>query len=87
MQFGCSFAIQKHFLSSQAQVNTAGPIAGIVEVPLAQTGEGNAECELLQWFVQEVSAKRVVSFPSAIASNVNLKSQVYMQTFYLFIQI
>lgn len=51
--FGCSFAIQKHFLSSQAQVNTAGPITGIVEVPLAQTGEGIAECELLQWFVQE----------------------------------
>lgn len=53
VQFGCSFAIQTHFLSSQAQVNTAGPITGIVEVPLAQTGEGIAECELLQWFVQE----------------------------------
>ncbi|KAL5713130.1 dihydrolipoyllysine-residue (2-methylpropanoyl)transferase [Ranunculus cassubicifolius] len=25
----------------------------IVEVPLAQTGEGIAECELLKWFVQE----------------------------------
>lgn len=31
---------------------TAG---GIVDVPLAQTGEGIAECELLKWFVQEVS--------------------------------
>lgn len=51
--YGCAFAIQRHFLSSQAQVNTAGPTAGIVEVPLAQTGEGIAECELLQWFVQE----------------------------------
>jgi len=27
-----------------------------VEVPLAQTGEGIAECELLRWFVAEVSA-------------------------------
>lgn len=51
--YRCTFAIRKHFLSSQAQVNTAGPTVGIVEVPLAQTGEGIAECELLQWFVQE----------------------------------
>ncbi|EPS62094.1 hypothetical protein M569_12699, partial [Genlisea aurea] len=27
--------------------------SGVVEVPLAQTGEGIAECELLKWFVQE----------------------------------
>lgn len=26
----------------------------MVDVPLAQTGEGIAECELLKWFVQEV---------------------------------
>ncbi|KAG4185537.1 hypothetical protein ERO13_A09G237700v2 [Gossypium hirsutum] len=26
---------------------------GIVDVPLAQTGEGIAECELLKWFIQE----------------------------------
>ncbi|KAL3829351.1 hypothetical protein ACJIZ3_018153 [Penstemon smallii] len=26
---------------------------GMVDVPLAQTGEGIAECELLKWFVQE----------------------------------
>lgn len=31
------------------------PINGVVDVPLAQTGEGIAECELLKWFVQEVS--------------------------------
>lgn len=31
------------------------PVAEIVDVPLAQTGEGIAECELLRWFVQEVS--------------------------------
>ncbi|XP_054807524.1 lipoamide acyltransferase component of branched-chain alpha-keto acid dehydrogenase complex, mitochondrial [Prosopis cineraria] len=29
------------------------PAGGIVDVPLAQTGEGIAECELLKWFVQE----------------------------------
>lgn len=28
-------------------------VGGIVDVPLAQTGEGIAECELLKWFVQE----------------------------------
>lgn len=27
---------------------------GIVEIPLAQTGEGIADCELIKWFVQEV---------------------------------
>ncbi|XP_045786853.1 lipoamide acyltransferase component of branched-chain alpha-keto acid dehydrogenase complex, mitochondrial [Trifolium pratense] len=29
------------------------PVGNIVEVPLAQTGEGIAECELLKWYVQE----------------------------------
>ncbi|KNA19896.1 hypothetical protein SOVF_057380 [Spinacia oleracea] len=28
-------------------------LGGLVDVPLAQTGEGIAECELLKWFVQE----------------------------------
>lgn len=28
---------------------------GVVGVPLAQTGEGIAECELLRWHVEEVS--------------------------------
>jgi hypothetical protein len=32
----------------------AGEVAELVEVPLAQTGEGIAECELLRWFVSEV---------------------------------
>ncbi|XP_010464274.1 PREDICTED: lipoamide acyltransferase component of branched-chain alpha-keto acid dehydrogenase complex, mitochondrial [Camelina sativa] len=27
--------------------------AGLIDVPLAQTGEGIAECELLKWFVKE----------------------------------
>ncbi|KAG0497461.1 hypothetical protein HPP92_002152 [Vanilla planifolia] len=38
-------------LSSQALVDS--PVGGVVEVPLAQTGEGIAECELLKWFVEE----------------------------------
>ncbi|KAI5415729.1 lipoamide acyltransferase component of branched-chain alpha-keto acid dehydrogenase complex, mitochondrial [Lathyrus oleraceus] len=29
------------------------PVGNIVEIPLAQTGEGIAECELLKWYVQE----------------------------------
>ncbi|MCD9559381.1 Bce2p [Datura stramonium] len=29
------------------------PAGGIIDIPLAQTGEGIAECELLKWFVQE----------------------------------
>lgn len=31
------------------------PVGGTVDVTLAQTGEGIAECELLRWFVQEVT--------------------------------
>ncbi|XP_059647689.1 lipoamide acyltransferase component of branched-chain alpha-keto acid dehydrogenase complex, mitochondrial [Cornus florida] len=37
--------------SSHASVNL--PVGKIIDVPLAQTGEGIAECELLKWFVQE----------------------------------
>ncbi|CAI8610683.1 unnamed protein product [Vicia faba] len=29
------------------------PVGNVVEIPLAQTGEGIAECELLKWYVQE----------------------------------
>ncbi|KAH9305608.1 hypothetical protein KI387_010012, partial [Taxus chinensis] len=53
IKFECSYTIQKSFLSSQAHGNSVEPVGGIVEVPLAQTGEGIAECELLKWFVQE----------------------------------
>ncbi|CAK7333320.1 unnamed protein product [Dovyalis caffra] len=38
--------------SSQALADV-GTSSGIVDVPLAQTGEGIAECELLKWFVEE----------------------------------
>ncbi|KAB2599377.1 lipoamide acyltransferase component of branched-chain alpha-keto acid dehydrogenase complex [Pyrus ussuriensis x Pyrus communis] len=37
-----------------ADVAAGGNGNGIVEVPLAQTGEGIAECKLLKWFVREV---------------------------------
>ncbi|XP_057489305.1 lipoamide acyltransferase component of branched-chain alpha-keto acid dehydrogenase complex, mitochondrial-like isoform X2 [Actinidia eriantha] len=37
--------------STQAVIDL--PVHGIVDVPLAQTGEGIAECELLKWHVQE----------------------------------
>lgn len=42
---GCCF-------STQASADLH--ISEIVEVPLAQTGEGIAECELLRWYVEEV---------------------------------
>ncbi|KAH0469537.1 hypothetical protein IEQ34_001095 [Dendrobium chrysotoxum] len=40
---------QRFFSTSQALVDSPA----LVEVPLAQTGEGIAECELLKWFVEE----------------------------------
>ncbi|KAK9288900.1 hypothetical protein L1049_017369 [Liquidambar formosana] len=42
--------MKRCWFSSNAQVD---PLGGMVDVPLAQTGEGIAECELLRWFVQE----------------------------------
>ncbi|KAK9084262.1 hypothetical protein Scep_030733 [Stephania cephalantha] len=46
-----SSSTRNHFFSSQALVDL--PAGGVAEVPLAQTGEGIAECELLKWFVGE----------------------------------
>lgn len=46
--------------SSQAWVDV--PSGGVVEVPLAQTGEGIAECELLKWFVEEVKDTSLIPF-------------------------
>ncbi|CAO2173846.1 unnamed protein product, partial [Urochloa humidicola] len=45
----------KRWLASEASAAPApaGEAAELVEVPLAQTGEGIAECELLRWFVAE----------------------------------
>ncbi|KAK8960939.1 hypothetical protein KSP40_PGU008349 [Platanthera guangdongensis] len=44
-------AWKSRYFSSQPLVDS--PAGGLVEVPLAQTGEGIAECELLKWFVKE----------------------------------
>ncbi|KAG1371270.1 putative 60S ribosomal protein L18-2 [Cocos nucifera] len=44
-------AARERCLTTQAWVDA--PAGGVVEVPLAQTGEGIAECELLKWFVKE----------------------------------
>lgn len=41
---GCSFS---------TQVALDLPAGAVIDIPLAQTGEGIAECELLKWFVQE----------------------------------
>ncbi|KAL5983706.1 Bce2p [Asimina triloba] len=45
------FCFKRCFFSSQAWVEP--PAGRIIDVPLAQTGEGIAECELLTWYVQE----------------------------------
>ncbi|KAK3160725.1 hypothetical protein QOZ80_1BG0063560 [Eleusine coracana subsp. coracana] len=42
----------RRWLGSEASA-APEPAAELVEVPLAQTGEGIAECELLRWFVSE----------------------------------
>ncbi|KAJ7955132.1 Dihydrolipoamide acetyltransferase component of pyruvate dehydrogenase complex [Quillaja saponaria] len=48
----CNISYMKRYcFSSQAILDL--PVGGIVDVPLAQTGEGIAECELLKWFAQE----------------------------------
>ncbi|CAH1419400.1 unnamed protein product [Lactuca virosa] len=45
------YNVKGHYFSSNAvDSQQAG---GIIDVPLAQTGEGIAECELLKWFVQD----------------------------------
>ncbi|KAM7485060.1 hypothetical protein LguiA_001069 [Lonicera macranthoides] len=46
-----SYGLMGRCFSSHSLVDL--PVNGIVDVPLAQTGEGIAECELLKWFVKE----------------------------------
>ncbi|KAI4345394.1 hypothetical protein L6164_012522 [Bauhinia variegata] len=43
--------VKRYCFSTQPVVEL--PAGELVDVPLAQTGEGIAECELLKWFVQE----------------------------------
>lgn len=42
------------FSSSEVRMPDVEATGGIVEIPLAQTGEGIADCELIRWFVKEV---------------------------------
>ncbi|XP_037491381.1 lipoamide acyltransferase component of branched-chain alpha-keto acid dehydrogenase complex, mitochondrial isoform X2 [Jatropha curcas] len=51
IDFGVEYRVNRHCFSSHALADH--PVGGIVDVPLAQTGEGIAECELLKWYVQE----------------------------------
>lgn len=53
LQLSCQFGIKRYCFSTQVLEDS--PVGGMVDIPLAQTGEGIAECELLKWFVQEVS--------------------------------
>ena len=49
---GVPHFVKRGCFSTQAAADLTAD--GVVDVPLAQTGEGIAECELLKWFVQEV---------------------------------
>ncbi|XP_044479979.1 lipoamide acyltransferase component of branched-chain alpha-keto acid dehydrogenase complex, mitochondrial-like isoform X1 [Mangifera indica] len=49
--FSILCAVNRCSYSSHALADV--PVGGVVDVPLAQTGEGIAECELLKWFVKE----------------------------------
>lgn len=56
LQCTIPYNVKRRWFSSQDQaLADVASGNGIVDVPLAQTGEGIAECELLKWFVQEVS--------------------------------
>ncbi|CAH9109028.1 unnamed protein product [Cuscuta europaea] len=46
-----TFGLKGCCFSTQAEAFE--PEGGILDVPLAQTGEGIAECELIRWFVKE----------------------------------
>ncbi|KAF2289154.1 hypothetical protein GH714_029138 [Hevea brasiliensis] len=48
---GIQYRVNRCCFSSHALADL--PVGGIVDVPLAQTGEGIAECELLKWFVHQ----------------------------------
>lgn len=51
IQLSFSYDLKRYSFSTQASVDL--PVGGLVDVPLAQTGEGIAECELIKWFVKE----------------------------------
>lgn len=53
LQPNVSFTLRGCSFTTQAAIDL--PAGGVIDIPLAQTGEGIAECELLKWFVQEVS--------------------------------
>ncbi|KAK9059166.1 hypothetical protein SSX86_021785 [Deinandra increscens subsp. villosa] len=53
--FNCSYKLydhKVHYFSTSAAA-ALEPVDNIIDIPLAQTGEGIAECELLKWFVKE----------------------------------
>ena len=56
----------RSWFSNEAMSIDSDARGGFIDVPLAQTGEGIAECELLKWFVKEVClfilTKKIQSF-------------------------
>ncbi|KAL8196136.1 hypothetical protein R6Q57_025136 [Mikania cordata] len=50
----CSYKLYNHKVCYfSTSVAVLEPVDTIIDIPLAQTGEGIAECELLKWFVNE----------------------------------
>ncbi|KAJ0249634.1 Lipoamide acyltransferase component of branched-chain alpha-keto acid dehydrogenase complex [Hirschfeldia incana] len=45
--------VSRNWYSNEAMSIDSNARGGFIDVPLAQTGEGIAECELLKWFVKE----------------------------------
>ncbi|KAJ0937650.1 putative dihydrolipoyllysine-residue (2-methylpropanoyl)transferase [Helianthus annuus] len=57
--FDCSYKLYNnkvHYLSTSVAA-ALERVDNIIDIPLAQTGEGIAECELLKWFVKVVSRR------------------------------
>lgn len=77
LQSGISHNGKRCWFSSQGQVvNDVNSGNGVVDVSLAQTGEGIAECELLKWFVKEVSASAAFAFLYLVV--VHVKSSAHI---------
>lgn len=57
LQLSNTYNTSGHYFSTTALARQSlndEPLEAVIDIPLAQTGEGIAECELLKWFVQEV---------------------------------
>ena len=58
----CGGGGSRSWFSNEAMAIDSNAAGGFIDVPLVQTGEGIAECELLKWFVNEVKSFSLSSF-------------------------